>query len=47
MVTATINYGPIKQGRQYKKLAAKNDYVLVSSRGKPVYVPSFVFYSEQ
>jgi len=50
---ATMNYGEVMKGREYKILEEGYDYTLLRVRGKPLHVPLHVFskdnlaYSEQ
>ena len=36
------NYGPIKADTPYRVISRKYDWVLVSLRGKPIFVPAYL-----
>ena len=42
MITFIENYGPIKKDTPYRVIKRKNDWVLVSFHGNPIYVPAYL-----
>jgi len=43
MLEAVCNYGPIKKRQDYRVLNEGMDWYLMAVKGKPVYVPKWVF----
>jgi hypothetical protein len=43
MLEATSSYGPIKKKQDYRVIKQENDWCLAVVKGKPVYVPKWVF----
>ncbi len=40
---ASLNYGEVKEGFEYRILETGYDYYLMSVRGRALYVPKWVF----